>query len=171
MTKEKKAEVVKTLTECKHSGFTADDQAMLEAASDVRLEAFLVAAEAREKEVKALEEARREPKALTEDEFMRVAPAEIKSLVERTRRADTELKAELVTALKAAQGEYTESELAAMPVNDLQRLARMAKLEEATPSFEGRGIPRMAGGKETDVFANPPDPYAPGLEKMRAASA
>jgi hypothetical protein len=162
MTTEQKAEAIKTLVNCKHSGFTADDQAMLEAAPDARLESFLVAAEARKNEV----EQAKAPKALSADEFMAQAPPELKTLLARQKRQETERKAELVTALKTAQEEYTESELAAMPVEDLERMARMARIAEK-PSYAGRGLPRAA--QETDVYANPPDPYAEGIKARRAA--
>jgi hypothetical protein len=153
MTKEKKAEIIKTLVECKHSGFTEGDQAMLEQAPDARLESFLVAAEARKKEVT---EAKVEHKTLTEEEFMKVAPESLKSLISRQQQQDTELKAGLVSALKSAQAEYTESELAAMSIANLERLARVVKIEEEKPNYEGRGVVRAAEVK-SDVLSNPPE--------------
>jgi hypothetical protein len=164
MTKDARDEAVKTLIGCKHSGFTAEDQAMLETASDARLESFLVAAEARKNEV----EKAKEPKTLSADEFMAQAPQELKTLLARQKRQETERKAELVTALKAAQEEYAESELSAMSLDDLERMARMARIAEK-PSYAGRGLPRAA--QETDVYANPPDPYAEGIKALRAARA
>lgn len=169
MTKEQKDATIKTLMEHKHSGFTSADQKMLEAASDERLESFKVAADARAVEVKALEEAKK-PVPLTEEAFMAVAPPELKSLIERTKAADTALKTDLVTALKACQSEYSESELAAMDIESLKRLARVAKLEEEPRTYEGRGVPRALADNKTDVFANPPDPYKDALEAMRKAS-
>lgn len=167
MTLEQKAELVKQLVADKHSGFTAEDEAMLATASDTRLESFRVAAEARAKEVKAAQEAAA-PRTLTEEEFMKVAPSELKDLISRTKAADTSRKADLVAGLKAAQDEYTESELSAMPLETLERMGRVAKLVEEKPNYEGRAIPRSASSK-MDVHANPPDPYAPGLAAMRAA--
>lgn len=171
MTAEQRAEVIKTLVANKHSGFVAGDDKMLEAATDERLEAAMVAASAREKEVKAAEEART-PKALTTENFMDVAPPEVKALIARTQRAETERKADLVNGLKAAQSEYSESELSGMKLEDLERMARVTKLEENEPpvSYMGRGVPRSAAAqKADDVYANPPDPYADGIKAMQAA--
>ena len=59
---------------------------------------------------------------------------------------------------------YTEKELEAMDVEQLERLALVAKVD-----YSGKGIPvaRRAEGTE-DVFLNPPDGYAIAL-KARAA--
>ena len=164
MTNEQKTEMIRALTECKYSGFTAADQAMLEAASDERLEAFKVAADARKQESDNLKTAAAKP--MTEEDFMKVAPASLKSLIARQQKQETEHKTELVTALKTAQEEYSEAELAAMSIESLERLARVAKIE-ATPNFAGRGLPRFAAGKENDVYANPPDPYAEALKRQQ----
>ncbi len=167
MTKEQKTEIIKTLVEDKHSGFVKGDEKMLEVASDERLESLRVAAEARAKEVKAA--AAVQPKELTEEEFMKVAPQSLKTLIKRTQDQDIARKAELVAALKAAQSEFTESELAAMPLDSLERQARVLKLHEEPeqPNYIGRGMPRAAATSDQDVFANPPDPWAPGLAAMR----
>lgn len=177
MTKEQKAELIKTLVEHKHSGFTPGDEAILEAAPEDRLNAFHVAAVAREKEVTAAAEktvvvevkAAEEAKPLNEEDFMRLAPPALKALIDRTLAADTAKKADLVAALKTAQSEWTESELAAMSLDGLERFARALKVhdEAEKPDFSGRGIPRAAAKSENDTFLNPPDPYAAPLEAMR----
>lgn len=168
-TKEQRQEVIRTLVADKHSGFAAGDEKQLEVASDDRLEAFRVAAEARSKEVKES----KEPKQLTEEDFMRLAPESLRTLITRTQAAETSRKAELVAALKTCQEEYSESELSAMNLEQLERVGRLAKLEEVEPpmSFAGRAIPRSASKKDEkeDVFMNPPDPYAPGIKKLRDA--
>lgn len=163
-----KTAIVKALVSNRHSGFTAADEGMLLTASDDRLEAWRVAAEAREKEVERVKQLQ-EAKPLTEEDFMRVAPPEIRTLIDRTRTAETTRKAELVDALKAAQSEYTESELSAMSLEVLERTARLANIVEK-PDYSGRAVPRSAAADaKNDVYANPPDPYAPHLEKHRAA--
>lgn len=164
MTKEQRDEAIANLTTCRFSGFTTDDKAMLEAASDARLEAFLVTAGARKQEA----EKAKEPKALTSEEFMAAAPAEIKVLIERQKRQETELRTALVTALKAAQDEYGEAELAKMGIDELERLARIAKVQPDVRNFEGRGLPRaLTTGRENDVYANPPDAYAEALKARK----
>ena len=167
MTAEQKTATIASLVACKHSGFTPDDQAMLEGASDARLESFVVAAEARKQEVAAA--AAKEPKALSEEEFVKIAPPALRTLISRQQRQETELKATLVAELKAAQEEYSEAELAAMPIEALERFARMAHVE-AKPDYAGRGVPRHLA-KGEDVFANPPDPYAEALKRRAAQQA
>jgi len=87
---------------------------------------------------------------------------EIKALVERQRAADAARKDELVAALKG--GPLDEAALKAKSIEDLETLARFARVEAV--DFSGRGVPRAAA--EADVFANPPNPYAEAL-KRRAA--
>jgi hypothetical protein len=169
MTKEQRTELIRELVGHKHSGFTAGDEPILEAASDDRLESFRVAAQARQtndEKMRTLEQ----PRTLTEEEFMKVAPAEIKTLVERTRNQDTARKAELVVALKTAQSSYSETELSGMQLPELEKLAAAMKIEEDAPlqSYIGRPIPRAAAGGKEDVFTNPPDPYKDGVRAMRA---
>lgn len=169
MTTDQRADTVKFLIGSKHSGFTAGDEKMLEAASDERLDSFRVAAEARGKEIDDLKTAA--AKQMNEEEFMKAAPAELKSLIERQIKQETEMKTELVAVLKTAQDEYGEAELANMSIDALQRLARVAKLEGVQPTYEGRGLPRaLAGNKPNDVYRNPPNPYDIALEKRRSAA-
>lgn len=160
MTAEQKAEAIKTLMACKHSGFSPDDQTMLETASDARIESFLVAAEARRQDAEKV----REPKALTTEEFLKIAPPELKALVNRQQRQDTEQKAALVSSLKAAQEEYSETELSAMPIESLERLARMSRVKV---DYSGRGVVRAA---TEDVYRNPPDSYALALAARRKSA-
>ncbi len=173
MTKEAKTELIKTLVSDKHSGFTVADEKMLEAASDERLEAFRVASVARAAEIKAAAAAKSEQPKLSDDDFVKefgVERGALKTLVAKQQAQETERKAELVAALKTAQSEYSESELAAESLERLERLAKVAKIQSASVSYEGaRLVPRAAAAKD-DVFANPPDPYAAGLEAMRKGS-
>lgn len=179
MTPEQRAEMISTLIACEYSGFADGDQAMLEVASDERLESLKTAFEARMKaaaeqpkveEIKGevLEVKAAEAAPLTEEDFMKLAPQSLRSLIERQQKQDIDDKAAFVTSLKAAQDEYSEKELVAMPLEQLRRLSRVAKVTEV--SFEGRGVPRQLATKE-DVYANPPNPYEAGLEKLRAAQA
>lgn len=171
MTPEAKVEIIKALVADKHSGFTEEDAKMLEAASDERLESFRVAADARAKEVEKLRAA--ESKEYTEDEFMRIAPPSLKSLIMRQHKQETEHKAQLVASLKTAQEEYAEAELAAMPIDILERMARLAKVERV--DYSGRGVPRSAqesvetwrNGWHSEVYTNPPNPYDEAIKTRR----
>jgi hypothetical protein len=165
MTPEEKAAIIKTLVADKHSGFTAGDEKMLEGASDERLESFRVAAGARanrEREITAAQE-----RKLTTAEFMDVAPPELKSLITRQQKQETEMKAALVTELKAAQSEYSEAELSVMPVTELARMARVAKVDAAKYDYSGRGVPRAASADDEESFT-PPDPYEAGIKALQS---
>lgn len=155
---------IKTLVECPCSGFTPDDTEMLETATDERLNAFKAAAEhrkAEQDELTTLRAAASAPPAMTEEAFMAAAPAHLKALIERSQQAEAEQKAECVKTLAASQSEFTEEELNAMPLDQLTRLARVAKVE--TPNFSGRALPRSAS-RVDDAFLNPPDGYALALK-------
>lgn len=187
MTKEQRAEAITSLLADKHSGFTVGDEKMLEAASDERIEAFKAAAATRATDLKAAEDAAAaakkaaddagaklkaaETRTLTEDEFMKVAPTSLKTLIERTQAADAARKTELVTVLKAAQAEFTEDELKAETLERLERMARALKVheeDEQPASYRGKIVPRAAGEK-VDI-TTPPDPYAAGLAALSAAN-
>jgi len=183
MTPEKRTETIKTLIEDKHSGFVAADEKMLTAASDERLEAFRVAAQARAKEVEEKTPVKETPaaetpavtaletKPMSEADFMKAAPESLRALISRAQAQETARKTQLVTTLKTAQAEYSESELAAMSLDALERFGRAVGVKAAeveTTSYAGRALPRAAAAAEKDVFTNPPDPYADGLKALRA---
>jgi hypothetical protein len=105
------------------------------------------------------------PVAQTEDEWMRTAPASVRSLVDRAKAQEAEVKGRLVASLKAAQKVYTEAELTAMSVEQLQKLAQVANVEEQPTNFGGLGFPRAASEASDDVYRNPPDGYRIALDK------
>jgi hypothetical protein len=184
MTKDTRTAAIKQIAETESSGFTKDDVKTLEAMNDKQIEglkslidakaaadksaADLKAAEekkaADEKKDTELRAAEEQKKPPTVEEYLKSAPAEIRTLVERQKKHDSERKTVLLTQLKTAQAEYTEDELKSMDVEQLERLARVAKIE-APADYRGRGVVRAA--EENDVFTNPPDPYAPGLKALR----
>lgn len=176
MTKDARTAAIKQIAETEGTGFSKEDMKTLEAMSDKQIEGLKglldakAAAEAKAAaDVKAAQDkAAAELKAasekvLTVDEYLKTAPAEIRSLVERQKKQDEARKAVLLGQLKTAQSEYTEDELKAMDVDSLERLARVAKIE-APADYRGRGVPRAAEDNTTDVFLNPPDPYAIALK-------
>lgn len=164
MNAEQKAALINELVTNKHSGFTAGDEKTLEAFSDERLESFKVAAEARantERDLRAAAD-----RKLTREEFMAVAPPELTALIKRQERQDTELKAALISELKVAQAEYSEAELSVMPTADLQRMARMAKVEPKI-DYSGRAIPRALAQDDEEDFT-PPNSYDKGIKALQA---
>lgn len=100
-----------------------------------------------------------------EAEYLKNAPESIRTLVADKKAQDAERHKELIATLKtAADGSFTEDELKAMSLSELEKLARFAKVERV--DFSGRGMPRAAQSID-DVYAKPPDPYAAGVAKMR----
>jgi len=129
-------------------------------------ETKLVAAEAKLGAVETKLKAAEAKGTLTEEEFMAVAPSSLKTLIERSQKADETTKADLVTTLKAAQSEFTEAELQAEPIERLQRMARALKLDEPKPDYSGRPLPRAAS-KGVDDYT-PPNPYEKDLKALQA---
>ncbi len=182
MTKEQRAATIKTLTECGCNGFTDADVKMLEAASDERLTAFAADAEKRKTDAAALKAAQENeatlkaaaaaaPKELTEEEFMKAAPASVRALIANEKARVEARTAELVGQLKTAQTAYSEEELKALSLDALEKLAKVAKLDVPVADFSGRGIPapRTAGSKTEDF--TPPDGYSAALKTAQKPQA
>lgn len=96
-------------------------------------------------------------------EDMRAAGAAHKAAMKQRKDA-------LVATLKGAQDTYTEAELQAKPVPELEKLSRLCKVD--TPpqpvDFSGRGLARPAAG-DSDIYLNPPDPWALAIAKRDGA--
>jgi hypothetical protein len=178
MTKDERNATIKALAACDCSGFKGD-AATLETLTDARLEALQAATKQREDAVKTAETATKEatdlkaaaaavkpvePKVLTVEEFMAVAPAELKTLIETKKAEDATATATLVAQLKTAQTAYTEDELKALDLVHLRKLASIAKIDAPAPVFTGLSFPRAAAPPVDHTI--PPDPYAPGLKAL-----
>lgn len=123
-------------------------------------------------QIKSLEgQLRTAKKPLSEEDWMKQAPESIRGLVERQKKLDDEKKEDLVETLKAAQEEYSEAELKAMSVVELERTARILKLNQPQQAdYTGaRPVPRQRdlAGKD-DVHLNPPDPWEAGIKGLQA---
>lgn len=88
-----------------------------------------------------------------EAEFLKAAPESIRTMVARQKAADTKRRTDLVSVLKTAQDAYTEEELGAMPLEDLERLVRVAKAAVPAPDYSGRGVPRPKEDDEPELAA------------------
>lgn len=181
-----RAELIAALVTDKFSGFKDGDEAILEAASDVRLEEFRSASDAHrnmtatiarmETEQRNLsarlkvaeERLAKAEQPMTDEEFIQRAPAHIRTVLEARAAEEAQLKTSLVTSLAKLGGE-TEDELKKKTIPELQVLARYAGVKVL--DFRGRAMPvdRAAEGNK-ESFA-PPDPYKDGLEKLRTAAA
>lgn len=177
-----RAEIIQSLVTDKHSGFNEGDTAMLESASDARLEEFRGAADARKTEAAAFarletehrnatarikvqdERLRAAEAGMTDEEWMAKAPAHLKAVLERDKVVEDTYRGAIVSKLKDL-GQHTEDELKAMSTADLEKFAKYANV--TVPDFSAaRQAPRalMQGGT-TGNYA-PPSSY--GLKKQAA---
>lgn len=165
-----KAKIDKILAN-KRLPFTEADRPALEAMTEERLTA-LAAMPSEEPETPAQKKAREDaaaaaaggqPTPLTEEQYLAQAPQSVRDLVSRQKAADAARRTELVKTLKAAQGEYTEAELTAMPLEQLERLARATKA--AVPEVDYSLRAPRAAGQNQGAAPKPPDLNA----RIRAA--
>jgi hypothetical protein len=125
-TMEKKARV-QALIGLAGSPFEAQDEAMLLNCSDDRLAQFEVKYKTPEAPVVAqvsTDSIKEALKSLSVDEFLGIAPTEIREIVADQRATQAAEHGELVSQLKAAQDAYSEDELKEKPVAELRKLAK-----------------------------------------------
>lgn len=154
----------------------AEDKAIKDAADKIAADAKVVedaklAAAAAKKVTDDAEAAKlaaastKQSEPLTEEEWIKAAPKRLLSMIARQEASETARHAELVGALKAAQSEYTEDELKAFELPNLERMAKMVKVPAPVVDFSGRGIARPA--EDSTAAPAPPDFNA----RVRAAQA
>lgn len=182
MEKKTKAETIAALVTDKYSGFKDGDEAILEAASDARLDEFRAASDERrvlasdkskletdltntkarltvaEERIKASEQ------SMSEEEFTARAPESIKALIADHKAEQDAKKAALVSALKSC-GADSEEELKKKSIPELQTLAKYARVQVI--DYSGRGLPQQRNAEERQSYA-PPDAYADGLKALRS---
>lgn len=98
--------------------------------------------------------------AAAEAAYLAKAPESIRSIVAQHKAATAAKKTTLVNQLKAAQAVYSEGELNAMDVPQLEKLAALA----AKPDFSGLGAQRLAAAEDANAI-----PAAPKLSERLAA--
>lgn len=92
----------------------------------------------------------------TQEQFLARNP-ELKSLVDRQKAQDTARRSYLVGKLKTAQTEYSEAQLNEMPIDGLERTARLLKIGgpvDTSVDYSGMAVPRDAS--QNDNSAPPP---------------
>jgi len=184
MEKATRAEVIAALVTDRFSGFKEGDEAILEAASDARLEEFRAASDSRKSNANAFsrletehrnvtarlkvaeDRVRASEAELSEEEFLERAPAKIKTLMQAVKAEEDQTRASIISQLKDL-GADTEAELKKKSTEDLKTLAKYARVD--VPDFSGRALPKDRSEDAADTYA-PPDPYAAGLKAMQAAS-
>lgn len=182
MEKATRAEVIAALVTDKYSGFKNGDEAILEAASDARLDEFRAAADAAKTastnfarletdnrnttaRLKVAEERLKEAEQpMTEEDFIRKAPEKIKAVLTELAAAEGAERASIISQLKDL-GADTEDALKKKTTDELKTLAKYARVE--VPDFSGRGLPKERHASENQTYA-PPSPYAEGLKNLRS---
>lgn len=128
-------------------------------AHDVKAAADARAAEERAAAERATAEAAtRAASQQTEEAWLASAPQSIRSLVTAAKASENARRTQLVTVLKSAQAEYSEAELTAMPVAELERISRLAQANVPEIDYTARA-PRAASASAEDVYINPPSGY------------
>lgn len=180
-----RAELIAALTTNNpFSGFVEADTAMLESASDARLEEFRSAADTRKTQSESLtrlendlrhanarlkiqdDKLRAASEGMSEEEWIAKAPPKIKALLEREKAADDMYRGSIIVQLKDL-GKHTEEQLKAMSTEDLEMYAGYANV--TVPDFSAaRQVPR-ALTKNSDIndYA-PPDSYGLRAKKQVA---
>lgn len=175
------AERIRALIASAASHFADSDQAFLEALTDERLTQFETQAGIKPAAVaqpaaaaaQPTVAAAAQPVQLTEEQFMAMAPASIRGLVQAAQAADTAARVSLKRALVAAQSEYSEAEIDAMPTAQMERLARACSVASTAPlsagpldlSIRAAAINGTPAGQPSSVPV--PDSYQLALEARR----
>jgi len=187
------AERIKALIENDKLPWQAADQPYLEGLTDERLVAFEEAAkpvqvtdvdadaaaagagaqtETANTETPAAEAAAARaatPKPKSEAEWLAEAPASLRDMVSRQQRADVARRTSLVGLLKdAANGAYTETELTAMPLDQLERLAKVARA--AVPEVDYAGLGSGLSSDQAEVI-EAPKPWDLALARRKGTAA
>lgn len=181
-----RAEQIAALVSDRYSGFNESDQAMLETASDSRLDEFRAAAARRQTEERertkvdtdltnvsarlkiAEDRLRAAQESPSEEEWLSRAPESIKAVIEEYRTAQAAQRADIIGQLKDL-GQNTEAELKEMKTEQLLQLASYARVQ--VPDYSGRGLPqsRNAAANKNDIRTfEAPDPYAAGIKALQS---
>jgi hypothetical protein len=161
----KKAARVKALMAKPKSPFKKEDEAGLLTLSDEALTCMEAHAEDPEPEPEPEpkpepkpEEVKVEaPKVLSEDDYLAQAPDSIKEIVENHKKVQATKRVTLISGLKAAQGTYSEDELKAMSVDQLEKLDTLVKAQAPKKDFSGAGAPRAAASEDDNKAPKPID--------------
>jgi hypothetical protein len=152
--------------------FTNADASVLEQLPEERIKAL--EDHAAQEEAKVEEKPKADPEvkveakvdpAEEEEKFLKAHP-DLQRIVTQHKAAEANRKTELLKALAATkQTVYSEAELKAMSLEDLEKLNRLAGGQANTIDQSGRGLPRAAAAEET---APPPPSMDAKIKALRA---
>jgi hypothetical protein len=97
----------------------------------------------------------------TQEQFLARNP-DLKKIVDRQAAQDKARRTYLVGKLKTAQTEYTEEQMNVMPIEELERTARLLKIGGPEPvnDYSGIAVPRDAAAADQTGAPAPPDQNA-----------
>jgi hypothetical protein len=162
-------ERIKALIENDATPWKAEDQAYLEKLPEDRFEAHATLVEKKEPmaEEKAAAEAKTQAdakaeaeakaaaaaKPVTEEEWLKGAPESIRTVIENHKKDVQAKHTRLLASLKdATKGIYSEDELKAKSVEELERIARLAQAEVPEIDYSGKALPN----EDTEQVAEAP---------------
>lgn len=93
--------------------------------------------------------------AMSREDWIKAAPPEVRTLLEREEAREKATKDALVAKLKGAQSAYTETELKALSIDQLNKLAQIANVKTG-PVDLSLNVPRDAASGDDEVI--PPAP-------------
>lgn len=157
-----KCDRIAALIACKDNTFNESDRGWLGNVPEERLTALETATVATESVLAAAAESALKAaaaKPVTFDELLATAPADVQALIQNGLKTAAENKAALVATIKAnSRNRYTDAQLDAKPVDELEILADLATDRD----FSGAGVPRALSTKPVEP-ATIPDGYAAAL--------
>lgn len=107
-------------------------------------------------------------KPMTTEEWMKAAPAEIRTMVANAQKREEDRKVVLTTAIRKVTEEYSEAELKAMGINELERFAKVVKANApAEIDYSGQATVRAAEGHDDKAAPAPPDMAAMVRERNK----
>ncbi len=155
--------------------FKAASDAKLKAASDKKTvddAAALKAAEDKKTaDQKALESTIKAATTFaTVEDYIKAAPAAMQPVLREGIRVAAARKDAVIATIKAsARNKFTDEQLAAKDITELETLAELAGADLSTVDFSGQGLPRALSGGADDSIANPPNGYELAIKARKTA--
>jgi hypothetical protein len=159
----KKTDLVGRLIANERSPFTDSDSATLAALSETALAALDETYKEPEPAAKTEEPKEEQPKPVADPQAVTLSREEyedMRAAATNFRAQQTQRKGALVAKLKGAQSAYTEQELQAMSLDQLEKTTQLLRLDVPALDYSLRGEPGFtAASGEDPIYRNPPDGY------------
>lgn len=153
------------LIACEASPFNEEDRAALEVMSEARLSTLVSEFESVKKETAQPVATPAGASTQTEEQWLASAPASVQAIVARAKVEEKAAHARLVNVLKGAQSHYTEEQLRAKSLDQLEELdAVLGASAEQPVSYGGRFMPEPAGASDAAAVMDHSDSFAKALK-------